>query len=75
MGAGMAKKKILWVDDDEDIILSLQPRLEKEGWEVQTALSAEQAKPMAVNDRPDLIIMDIIMEGEHGYSAIEDFKG
>jgi hypothetical protein len=31
MGAGMAKKKILWVDDDEDIILSLQPRLEKEG--------------------------------------------
>jgi twitching motility two-component system response regulator PilH len=71
----MEKKKILWVDDDEDIILSFQPRLEKEGWEVQTALSAEQAKPMAVNDRPDLIIMDIIMEGEHGYSAIEDFKG
>ncbi len=34
----MAKKKILWVDDDEDIVLSLQRRLEKEGWEVQTAL-------------------------------------
>ncbi len=30
---------------------------------------------MAVNDVPDLIIMDIIMEGEHGYSAIEDLKG
>ena len=70
----MAKKKILWVDDDEDIVLSLQPRLEKEGWEVQTALSADEAKAMAVNDVPDLIIMDIIMEGEHGYSAIEELR-
>jgi twitching motility two-component system response regulator PilH len=70
----MAKKKILWVDDDEDLVLSLQPRLEKQGWEVQTALSAEQAKPMAVKNKPDLIIMDIIMEGEHGYSAIEEIR-
>ncbi len=70
----MAKKKILWMDDDEDIVLSLQPRLEKEGWKVQTALSAEQAKGMVLNDRPDLIIMDIIMDGQHGYSAIEEFK-
>jgi two-component system alkaline phosphatase synthesis response regulator PhoP len=60
----MAKKKILWVDDDEDLVLSLRARLEQEGWEVQTALSADEAKPMAVNDKPDLIIMDIIMEGE-----------
>ena len=70
----MANKKILWVEDDEDIVLSLQPRLEKEGWKVQTALSAEQAKGMVLNDRPDLIIMDIIMDGQHGYSAIEEFK-
>ncbi len=70
----MAKKKILWVEDDEDIVLSLQPRLEKQGWEVQTAPSAEQAKTMVSSDKPDLIIMDIIMEGEHGYSAIEDLK-
>lgn len=27
---------------------------------------------MAVNNKPDLIVMDIIMEGEHGYSAIEE---
>ena len=68
----MAKKKILWVDDDEELTLSLQLSLEKEGWQVKTALSAEQGKSMAVTDRPDLIIMDIIMEGEHGYKAIKD---
>jgi CheY-like chemotaxis protein len=70
----MAQKNILWVDDDEDLVLSFQPSLEKEGWKVQVAFSAEQAKAMAVNNRPDLIVMDIIMESEHGYSAIEDLK-
>ena len=68
----MAKEKILWVDDDEELTLSLQPNLEKEGWQVKTTLSAEQGKSMAVTDRPDLIIMDIIMEREHGYEAIKD---
>ena len=67
----MAKKKILWVDDDEDLTLSLRPSLEKEEWQVETASSAEQGKSVAVTYRPDLIIMDIIMEGEHGYKVIE----
>ena len=70
----MVEKKILWVDDDQDLVLSLQPTLEKEGWEVQTAFSAEQAKTMLADYTPDLIIMDIIMDGQHGYSAIEDLK-
>ncbi len=71
----MAKKKILWVDDDKEFTLSLQPNLEKEGWQVKTALSAERGKSMAVADKPNLIIMDIIMEGEHGYEAIKDLLG
>jgi len=70
----MAGKKILWVDDDQDLVLSLQPSLEKQGWQVQAAFSAEQAKTMAISDIPDLIIMDIIMGEEHGYNAIEDLK-
>ena len=68
----MAKKKILWVDDDEDLTLSFRPSLEKEGWQVKTASSAEHGKSIAVADRPDLIIMDIIMEDEHGYKAIKE---
>ena len=68
----MANKKILWVDDDEDLTLSFRPSLEKEGWQVKTASSAEEGKSIAVIDRPDLIIMDIIMEDEHGYKAIKN---
>jgi CheY-like chemotaxis protein len=70
----MAAKRILWVDDDEDLVLSSQASLEKEGWEVQTATSAEQAKTVVGNSTPDLIIMDIIMEGQHGYNAIKDLR-
>ena len=68
----MAKKKILWVDDDQELTMSLKLNLENEGWQLETAISAEQGKTVAVADTPDLIIMDIIMEGEHGYKAIKD---
>lgn len=68
----MSKKKILWVDDDQELTMSLKLNLENEGWQVETATSAEQGKSVAVADKPDLIIMDIIMEGEHGYKAISD---
>ncbi|MHC4123478.1 MAG: response regulator [Planctomycetota bacterium] len=70
----MDKKKILWVDDDEDLVLAFQARLMNEGWDVQTAFSAKQAKAMLTNYTPDIIIMDVIMDEQHGYSAIEDIK-
>ena len=70
----MAKKKILWVEDDEEIISAFKPLLESQQWEVISASSAEKSKAMAEQVNPDLIIMDIIMVGEHGYSAIEDLK-
>ena len=70
----MATKTILWVDDDEDLVVSSQPSLEKQGWQVKVAFSAEQAKTMVANEKLDLIIMDIIMGGEHGYNAIEELR-
>ncbi len=70
----MAKKKILWVEDDEEIISAFKPLFESKQWEVFSASSAEKGKAMAGQANPDLIIMDIIMVGEHGYAAIEDLK-
>ncbi|MHC4397223.1 MAG: response regulator [Planctomycetota bacterium] len=70
----MVTKTILWVDDDEDLVVSSQPSLEKEGWQVKVAFSAEQAETMVANEKLDLIIMDIIMDGEHGYNAIEELR-
>jgi len=70
----MAKKKIIWVEDDDEIISAFKPRFASQGWEVLSTASAEQGKALARKEKPDLIIMDIIMAGEHGYAAIEDLK-
>ena len=70
----MAKKKIVWVEDDDEIISAFKPRIENEGWELVSASSAEEGKTLALEVKPDLIIMDIIMAGEHGYAAIKELK-
>ena len=70
----MAKKKIVWVEDDDEIISAFKPRIESQGWELVSASSAEEGKTLALEVKPDLIIMDIIMAGEHGYAAIEELK-
>ncbi|MBM4143578.1 MAG: response regulator [Lentisphaerae bacterium] len=70
----MAGNRILWIEDDPDVIDAVGPRLEEEGWRLTTASSAAEGKRLAAERKPDLIIMDIIMPGEHGFSAIEDLK-
>jgi two-component system NtrC family sensor kinase len=70
----MANKKILWVEDDKEVISAYEPRFKSQGWQVVSACSAEEGRALAQQAKPDLIIMDIIMEGEHGYAAIKDLK-
>jgi len=70
----MAKKTILWVEDDREVISAFEPHFEKKGWEICSASSAEEGKALARKVKPDLIIMDIIMTGQHGYAAIKDLK-
>jgi len=70
----MAKKTILWVEDDREVISAYKPHFEKRGWEIHSAFSAEEGKALARKVKPDLIIMDIIMTGQHGYAAIKDLK-
>lgn len=70
----MAAKKILWVEDDRELVSALLPRLRQEGWEVATASCAGDGMAMMRSEKPDLIIMDVIMPEEHGFSAIETLK-
>jgi CheY-like chemotaxis protein len=70
----MSGKTILWVEDDADLVAGLRGVMEREGWTVEVAGSAEEAKAKVDQVRPDLIVMDIIMGGEHGFAAIEDLR-
>ena len=55
-------KKVLIVDDDVDLLLQLRMQLESRGYDVVTAESEAEAKRMLESLRPDLAIVDLMME-------------
>lgn len=63
----MEKVKILVADDEEDVVETVRYRLEREGFEVITALNGLEALGAARVHRPQLLILDVMMPGENGY--------
>lgn len=59
-------KRILVVDDDVDLLMLLERRLEREGYEVQTAASIAEAEETVHLFSPHLILLDINVQGEDG---------
>ncbi len=54
-------KKILLVDDDEDILLTLKTILTSKGYQVITACNSKEGIEMLRNEKPDLAILDVMM--------------
>ena len=57
----MKQKKLLLIDDEQDIIEILSYNLEKEGYEVSTAMNGNEGIEKAKNIIPDLILLDVMM--------------
>jgi len=70
----MAKGKVLVVDDEHDISKALKIRLKAKGYEVVLAYDSIQAIMMANQEKPDLIILDIMIPGEDGFIVTERLK-
>ena len=70
----MAKGKILVVDDEIYIVHILDFSLGMEGYEVLTALDGEQALEKARAEKPDLIVLDIMMPKLDGYETCKRLK-
>ncbi|MCU0848655.1 MAG: response regulator transcription factor [Spirochaetes bacterium] len=69
------KNKIFAIDDERDIQEIIKVNLEKEGYEVNTFSSADLAeKHMKKGNIPDLIILDIMMQGTDGYEFCKRLK-
>ncbi len=68
------KKRILVVDDEMDFVKMLQARLRIEGYEVLTAEDGVQGIQIARKEKPDLIILDIMMPGLNGHSVCDMLK-
>ncbi len=70
----MSKGKILVVDDEIYIVHILDFSLGMEGYEVVTALDGEQALEKVKTDKPDLIVLDIMMPKLDGYEVCKSIK-
>ncbi len=67
-------KKILVVEDEPGILVSLRDELESEGYIVHTAESGDKALEMAKGQSPDLIILDIMLPVLDGYEVCKKLR-
>ncbi|MCX5713543.1 MAG: response regulator [Candidatus Omnitrophica bacterium] len=65
----MSKKRILLVDDEEDLVKTVSFRLEANGYEVTSAYNGLEAMDKAHKEKPDLIILDIMLPKMDGYKV------
>jgi DNA-binding response OmpR family regulator len=69
------QKTILIVDDDRELVDGLRAVLERQGFRVIQAHDGHQGKQAIYNQRPDLVILDMMMPRMGGYPVLEHFKG
>ena len=67
-------RTVLVIDDDPDIRETLQTALEHRGYRVICAPDGEVGIGRALNDRPDLVIVDMMMPGVSGFVVLERLK-
>src|SRR5437899_1357504 len=68
-------KTILIVDDDYELSDGIRAVLENQGHRVLQARDGIQGKQLVYNQRPDLVILDMMMPRMGGYPVLEHFKG
>ncbi|MFT3857890.1 MAG: response regulator [Aquabacterium sp.] len=63
----MPVQKILLVDDSKTELHVLSELLTKKGYQVRTAENGDEAMRRLQEDKPDLILMDVVMPGQNGF--------
>ena len=67
-------KKIFIVEDELDFLSTLRERLEFEGFVVATAVDGEEALKKIPQEKPDLILLDIMLPEMNGYQVCRELK-
>ena len=68
------KKRILLVDDDQEIIESMRLALESKGYEIIVARDGNQGLALAEREDPDLVILDMMMPKRSGFLVLERLR-
>ena len=67
-------KKILFVDDEPDIVMMVEMRIKASGFDVVTGNSGQEAIDLAKEHKPDLIILDVMMPAPNGFQVCRTLK-
>lgn len=66
--------KILVIDDDPDLQTAVRSVLKSKSYQVVAALDGDEGLRKVVDERPDLIILDVIMPGKSGFEVCRELK-
>ena len=67
-------KKVLIVDDEPNIVMSLEFLMKKAGFEVTVAVDGEEALAQVARVNPDLVLLDVMMPKKSGYEVCEALR-
>jgi len=67
-------KKVLIADDEQNIVISLEFLMKREGFEVFVAGDGESALQMIGEHRPDLVLLDVMMPKRNGYEVCQQIR-
>jgi len=74
MNDSLKDKKILLVDDDSDILTSMQAAFEPTGATIDTASDGNRAVELAEKNAPDLVVLDMMLPKRSGFLVLEKIK-
>ena len=67
-------KKILIVDDEPEMLEMIELRMKKNGYAVVTAVTGEECLEKAQKERPDVILLDVLLPGMSGFEVSKRLK-
>lgn len=68
------KKKILLIEDDRFLIKLYSDKLLREGFDVSMAISGEEGLSKVVGEKPDLVLLDVILPQKNGFDILSEIK-
>ncbi|MDE2144597.1 MAG: response regulator [Patescibacteria group bacterium] len=71
----MPTKKVLLVEDDPFLSQLLSTRMQRAGLEVSKAVDGEEAVNFLKQNKPDLVLLDLILPKKSGFQVLEEMKG
>lgn len=67
-------RKILIADDEQNIVISLEFLMKREGYAVSIANDGEEAVAMIRSEQPDLVLLDVMMPKKSGFEVCQEIK-